>query len=289
MRALSAGRSHVKVIKRINNNTVLCRDSRNREVVAFGKGIAFAVPKGSDELPLSAVERTFYNVDEHYVALLEKLKPEVLALAADIVEATAPKLSCELSPNAPLALADHISFALQRHRQGIVVRMPLSYDVAQMYPVEYQAGVRALETIERYLHVTLPRDEVTGIALCLVSAELAPAPEAADAARAEDDTLIDTITRMIERRYGTTVDRDGFEFARFATHMHYLLDRIHSGEGALAGDAALYESARASDEQAAACVDEICELLQERLSCTFSDNEKLYLILHVNRVAHRPG
>ncbi len=278
----------MKVIKRINNNTVLCLDSRNREVVAFGKGIAFAVSKGSDELPLPAIERTFYNVDEHYVALLEELRPEILALAADIVEATAPKLSYELSPNAAFALADHISFALQRHRQGIVVRMPLSYDVAHMYPVEYQAGVRALEAIDHDLHVALPRDEIAGISLCLVSAALAPAPAAADAAHAEDDTLIDAITRMIERRYGTAVDRDGFEFARFATHMHYLLDRIRAGGEPLSGDAALYESARALDEQAAACVDEICELLQGHLSCTFSDNEKLYLILHVSRVAHRP-
>ncbi len=279
----------MKVIKRINNNTVLCRDSRNREVVAFGKGIAFAVAKGSNELPLAAIERTFYNVDEHYVALLEELKPEVLALAADIVETAASSLPYELSPNATLALADHISFALQRHHQGIVVRMPLSYDVAHMHPVEYQIGQHALDAIERDLHVALPRDEVTGIALCLVNAAFAPAAEATGATRprSEDDTVINTITQIIERRYETTVDRDGFEFARFATHMHYLLDRIHAHEEPLAGDAALYESARLRDQQAAACVDEICELLQERFSCTISDNEKLYIILHVSRVAHR--
>lgn len=279
----------MKVIKRINNNTVLCLDSRNREVVAFGKGIAFAVPKGSDELPLAAIERTFYNVDEHYVALLEELRPEVLALAADIIETAAPSLSYELSPNATLALADHVSFALQRHRQGIVVHMPLSYDVAHMYPIEYQAGVRALRAIERDLQASLPHEEATGIALCLVNAALAPAAGTAEAARSEDDTLIDAVTQMIERRYGTAVDRDGFEFARFATHMHYLLDRIHSGEEPFAGDAALYESARASDGQAAACADEICELLMKRFPCTISDNEKLYIILHVNRVAHRRG
>lgn len=280
----------MKVIKRINNNSVLCVDSRGRNVVAFGKGIAFAVPKGSDELPLSAIERTFYNIDEHYVALLDEIKPEVLRVAADVVEATAPSLPYQLSPNATLAMADHLAFALQRHDQGMVVHMPLSYDVKQMYPIEHQAGVYALDLVSHELHVELPRDEIAGIALCLVNAALAPAvgdtlPQEAPAAR--DDKVIDAIIKIIERRYKTTVDRDGFEFARFATHLHYLLDRIHAGGTGLPGEPGLYEDARAADDEAAQCTDEICELLQRTFDCTISEDEKLYLILHVNRVAHR--
>ena len=34
----------MKVIKNINNNISLCLDSRNNEVVAFGKGIGFTKP-----------------------------------------------------------------------------------------------------------------------------------------------------------------------------------------------------------------------------------------------------
>lgn len=278
----------MKVIKRINNNTVLCMDSRGRSVVAFGKGIAFAAPKGEDELPLSAIERTFYNIDEHYLALLDEIKPEVLSIAADVVEAAKPSLPYQLSPNATLALADHIAFALQRQRTGMVVRMPISYDVKQMYPIEHQAGVFALNLISHQLHIELPREEVTGIALCLVNAASGPTGTDAHAPKTVgDDTVIDNIIECVERRYQTKVDRDGFEFARFATHVHYLLDRIHSGAEGLPGESGLYESARSADSEASGCVDEICELLERAFSCTVSDDEKLYLILHVSRVAHR--
>lgn len=277
----------MKVLKRINNNTVLCLDSRGRQVVAFGKGIAFAASKDTNELPLSAIERTFYNIDEHYAALLGDIDSRVLAIAADVIEAMAPVLSYELSPNATLALADHIAFALQRHEQGIVVHMPLSYDVAHMHPLEYQAGVKTIDIVSQRLLIDLPREEAVGIAICLINAAIAPASSAGSPRAAEDDKLIDAITSMIERRYGTAVDRNGFEFARFATHMRYLLNRIHAEEEPLPGETELYASAREHDEQAAACVDEICELLRSRFSCEISDNERLYLILHVNRVANR--
>lgn len=278
----------MKIVKRINNNTVLCRDSRNREVVAFGKGIAFAAPKGSDELPLSAIERTFYNIDDHYIALLDELDSRVLTIAADIVEAASPSLGYKLSPNATLALADHISFAIERQRKGIVVRMPLSYDVQQMHPVEYQAAKVAIDQIERDLNINLPREELTGIALCLVNSAFAPTEsENANQDAVEDDSRIEAITEFIERRYGTVVDRDGFEFARFATHMHYLLNRIRSGADPLPGDPALYETARQTDEQAARCADMISAKLEHELSCTISNEERLYLLLHINRVASK--
>lgn len=278
----------MKIIKRINNNTVLCVDSRGRSVVAFGKGIAFAVPKGESELPLSAIERTFYKIDEHYLALLSEIKPEVLSVAADVVEAITPQLGYELSPNATLAVADHLAFALQRHQKGMVVHMPLAYDVKQLYPTEYKAGLLALRLVSQRLAVDLPQEEVIGVALCIVNAQSSPTAEDASAsARVGEDSVIDAVIEIIERRYQKHVDRDSFEFARFATHLHYLLTRLQAkGEG-LAGDLGLYTSVRDADSQAADTVDEISEYLEQLYSSEISHEEKLYLMLHVSRVAHR--
>ena len=49
-------------------------------------------------------------------------------------------LSYEVSPNLPFILADHIAYAVKRKEQNIVVRMPLSFDVRQQYPVEFRIG-----------------------------------------------------------------------------------------------------------------------------------------------------
>ena len=66
----------MKVIKNINNNISLCLDSRNNEVVAFGKGIGFTKPPY--DVPLSKIDRTFYDVDEEQLAVLNRIPENVL-------------------------------------------------------------------------------------------------------------------------------------------------------------------------------------------------------------------
>ena len=279
--------SAVKVAKRINNNAVMCTDSKGRSVVAFGKGIAFVIDRETGDLPLAAIERTFYNVDEHYLALLEELKPEVLAVSADIIEAADLELPYELNHNAVLALADHITFALQRERKGIRIQMPLAYDVAQLYPVECKVGEYAVTQIARKLDVDLPKTEVVGIALCLVNASATPDDEGLTAEQAaEDDAIVSDIARIIERTYDIEVDRSGFEFARFATHMHYLLDRLRTGEPMNTEGAVLYDVVRAQSERAAACLDGACERIGKSFDQPISDSEKLYMLMHIIRISH---
>ena len=277
----------MKVAKRINNNAVMCVDSKGRSVVAFGKGIAFAIDKETGDLPLAAIERTFYNVDEHDLALLEALTPSVLAVSADIIEAADFELPYELSHNAVLALADHITFAIQRAKKGINIQMPLAYDVAQMYPVEYKIGEYAVQQISRKLTVDLPKNEAVGIAMALLNASLTPEDSDASAIQASrDNAIIDSITKIIEDEFGIAVDRDGFEYARFATHIHYLLGRIRKGEPMNTEGSELYGVVRAQSERAAECLDKAVALIRDEFDEETTDSEKLYVLMHIMRISH---
>lgn len=277
----------MKVAKRINNNAVMCVDSKGRSVVAFGKGIAFAIDKETGDLPLAAIERTFYNVDEHYLALLEELTPSVLAVSADIIEAADFELPYELSHNAVLALADHITFAIQRAKKGINIQMPLAYDVAQMYPVEYKIGEYAVQQISRKLTVDLPKNEAVGIAMALLNASLTPEDSDASAIQASrDNAIIDSVTKIIEDEFGIAVDRDGFEYARFATHIHYLLGRIRKGEPMNIEGSELYGVVRAQSERAAECLDKAVALIRDEFDEEITDSEKLYVLMHIMRISH---
>lgn len=277
----------MKVAKRINNNAVMCIDSKGRSVVAFGKGIAFAIDKETGDLPLAAIERTFYNVDEHYLALLEELTPSVLAVSADIIEAAVFELPYELSHNAVLALADHITFAIQRAKKGINIQMPLAYDVAQMYPVEYKIGEYAVHQISRKLTVDLPRNEAVGIAMALLNASLTPEDGDASAVQASrDNAVVDSITKIIEGEFDITVDREGFEYARFATHIHYLLGRIRKGEPMNTEGPELYGVVRSQSERAAECLDRAVALIRDEFDEEITDSEKLYVLMHIMRISH---
>ena len=147
----------MKVIKNINNNISLCLDSRNNEVVAFGKGIGFTKPPY--DVPLSKIDRTFYDVDEEQLAVLNRIPEDVLEAAAEIVDLANEKMDNQFRENVMFTLADHIDFAIQRYQKNINIQLPLFYEVRQLYPNESEIGKQALDILKNRLGVTLPREE----------------------------------------------------------------------------------------------------------------------------------
>ena len=120
----------MEIVKRINTSAVLCVDGNGRQLVAFGRGLGFK--NVGDEVPLS--------VSSRYIALVDEVPDELLELTSDVIDMSTGLLSYEVSPNLPFILADHIAYAVKRKEQNIVVRMPLSFDVRQQYPVEFRIG-----------------------------------------------------------------------------------------------------------------------------------------------------
>lgn len=126
----------MKIQKKINNNVALAQDAKGRELIVFGKGIGF--PATPYELTdLSAVQRTFYDVDEKYFDLLRDVPQEIFLASDDIAENARDELDCPLNPNLTYVLADHLNFAIQRCRDGVNLQTPLAYDIRHLYPQEY--------------------------------------------------------------------------------------------------------------------------------------------------------
>lgn len=277
----------VIIVKRINNNAVLCVDAKGHQVVALGRGLASA--RLSTELDLDLVDHTFYDVEPRYVDLLRDLSLEFLEVSAQIANVARGMLAYELSPNIEVALADHIQFAVQRMHEGIYIAAPLSYDLKQTYPLEYKIAEYALRLVRDELDEKLPRNEAAGIAMCIVNGAYSSAGTISSDAAEARDRLLEEVTSIVEDGMGVTVDRDGFGFARFATHVQYLLNRVSSGEAIESENSGMYASVSQSNELAAACVEAIAALLKSEFPHELTEEEKLYLLLHINRICTRPG
>ena len=273
----------MRITKRINNNTVLCENDHGREFVALGRGIGSA--DGSDELSLSQIERTFYDVDPKYLPLLSEIDPQVMTFSAQVADIARAQISRELSPNLPFTLADHIAFAIKRTREHMVVQMPLSYDVQLNYPVEYKIASFAVAGINREFDVRLPRSEASGIALCIVNSVLAPSSKAKSNDERKLESTVERLTKLVEQSLHIQVDREGFDFARYATHVRYLLNRVAGGESLSTENAALYDALAEQYPEVTACVDQMAQLIQAEYGQGLTPEEKVYLILHVNRLA----
>ena len=275
-------------LRKINNNAVICLDSTGQEMIAMGKGIGFGtLPR---EIPLAQVERTFYNVDERYLGVLRDLPPDVLDFSARLLDIARNELPYTLSPNAILTLADHIAFTIERARRNIRVKMPLAYDVEQRYPAEYRIGQYAVKRIQKEFQVGLPGAEAVGIAINLLNARVDgdSAPDAAGAG-CTDSEMLEDITEMVENHFNLIVQRDSFNYSRYATHMQYLFGRIHTSKTIASGNSQMYDSIRAEFPDVAACAEEIAAHIQRKWGCALPEEEKLYLILHINRICIKEG
>lgn len=273
----------MRAIRRINNNVAVCEDAAGNELLAMGRGIGFGeLPR---ELGLAEVERTFYDVDPQYLLAINDLPQDVLEFSVKAADYIHAQLSHQLSPNLVFTLADHLAFAIKRARQNIQVRMPLAYDVEQQYPQEYRVAQRIMRKVRQRFNVGLPNDEAAAIALNLVNARVEPVSEAEAALQRQDDEMLEDVTEIVEDFFDMSVDRDSFAFVRYATHMCYLFTRLHAGE--VLDDAGVlgFQGLDERFPEGRACVERIAEhLAAEWGGAELSDNEKLYLLIHVSRM-----
>lgn len=275
----------MQAIRRINNNAAICLDGKGRELVALGQGIGFGeLPR---DVPLAQISRTFYSVDEKYLGLVGELPENVLEFSGQLADLCRSTLSYELSPNLPITLADHIAFMIERARKHMVVQMPLGYEVQQAHPAEYKLGELAVKSAQKTFDVRIDRHEAIGIALSIVNSAMSLSESGV---RRKEDVayLLEGITRIVEEEMGVSVDRNSFDFARFATHVQYLIDRVISGKPIETQNAALFDEIAREYPQALSCAERADALISERLAAgKLTDEEKLYLMLHVNRISER--
>lgn len=260
-------------------------DSRGQEVVVFGKGVGFVRPP--QEIPLNKIERTFYDVNEQYLALLNDIPPDVISFTAQQIADIQSHLPYEINSNLVLTLADHLAFAMERTKRGIYVPMPSVYELETSYPLEIKIGRRIVSAMEREFGCRFSSGEVQGVAMHFINARTTPTTPQAKADVALEqcyEEILEQTTQIIEWEMDLRVRRDTFSYARFAIHVKYLLKRLMEKKHIDSSNLLLYDTIREEYGEVAACVDKISEYYEREHSVPLNKEEKLYLVMHINRV-----
>lgn len=268
------------ILQKINNNCALARDSAGQDVVVFGKGIGFR--RTPYELTdLSIIERTFYGIRSASLAALKDIPEDVVILASDIIDFAKVYLGVDLNPNACVTLAGHINFAIQRVHEGLTVETPLAFDVQHFYPKETNVGKRAVTLVRTRLGVELPDAEVTNIALHIIDAEV----EGGDLEHIKCTTeVVANVVEIVERRFGRSLDKESFNYARFVMHLRFLVGRIEGKRQSESKMAPMLDVVAASYAESYECVEDIAAYLHGRWGWECDESEKLYLLIYVQRL-----
>ena len=139
--------------------------------------------------------------------------------------------------------------------------------------------------------VDFPETEAASIALHIVNAEMVDDENAGAKGNMDlvvkSTEVIDAVTGIIERTLGETIDRCSYSYARFVTHMRFLISRLIKGEDEETRNSDLFKRATSEFSDAYACARAIDEYMRATCGWHCTDEELLYLMMHINRLC--PG
>ena len=276
----------LKVIKNINNNTSICLDSKGREVIAFGKGIGFKKPPY--DISVSEVQRTFYDIDAQYIQMVNLIPDDLFEASIEIVNYAQSQLDSLTNSNIIFSLADHITFAVKRYKENMKIKMPVYYDVQHLYQTEFEIGKFAVNKVKERTGIELPKEEITGIALHLINAEGFKIDEQQETLGENDEeTIIREMTEIIENFFSIKIEKDGFNYSRFFSHIQYLLKRGKDGQSIVSDNQSMFDDLKGSFPRVYECAKQLDTYISQKRNYHFNDEEILYLILHINRLCAR--
>lgn len=278
----------MEIKKILNNNVVVTVNDQSQEMVVMGKGLAFQKKVGQ-EINTDNIEKTFVlrntSTSDKLDQLLKYTSEKYLDISSEILAYAQSNLPYKLDEYLYIALTDHISFAIARHEQGIELKNNLLYEIRKYYKREYEIALKALDIIEKYTGIRLVDDDAGSIALHLVNSQISE--ENMEIAVQVTD-MVNSVLNIVKYHYQVDLDENSINYERFVTHLRYFSIRfIRKEKMEDTVDSFMHEQVKVKYREAYACTEKIDIYLKKNFNWQLSDDEKVYLTVHIHRVTFR--
>ena len=137
----------MKLLTIYNNNAVLVED-HGTECVVIGNGVGFGV-KDKGTIDADKIDKK-YVLDAEFTqnkfgALMDDIDERHVILTTKIIKEAEKDLSRTFDSSIYLFLADHISYAIKRNRNGETLKNDLLWEIKKYYPREFQAAKKSVQ------------------------------------------------------------------------------------------------------------------------------------------------
>lgn len=275
---------NIIIEKVINNNIISAYEKSGAEVIVMGRGIVFKKKQG-EVVPADQISKIFRiksrTLAEQFKELLANMPLERVRISDEIISHAKDHLKLKLNQSIYVTLTDHINFAIERVSQGIEPQNALLWEIKRFYPQEFQLGIYALELIQDRLDILLPEDEAGFIALHFVNAEYGT--DIRDAVKFPDQ--MQAIVDIVERELGILLDESSLHYERFMTHIKFLIQQIYRKELLSSEDRELSLMMQRKYPREYQCSVKVAEYIMQATGCRLSEEEIMYLSVHIRRVS----
>ena len=274
---------NIIIEKVINNNIISAYEKSGAEVIVMGRGIGFKKKQG-EMVPADQISKIFRiksrTLAEQFKELLANMPLERVRISDEIISHAKDHLKLKLNQSIYVTLTDHINFAIERVSQGIEPQNALLWEIKRFYPQEFQLGIYASELIHDRLGILLPEDEAGFIALHFVNAEYGT--DIRDAVKFPDQ--MQAIVDIVERDLGILLDESSLHYERFMTHIKFLIQRIYRKELLSSEDRELSLLMQRKYPREYQCSLKVAEYIMQATGSRLSEEEIMYLSVHIRRV-----
>lgn len=272
----------------LNNNVVIIKDKKGIEQVVCGKGIAFKKKVG-DEIDEREINKVFILQDKTQSRRFQELVSEIplkhLQVADEIIEMFKIELGKKINDRIYISLSDHIYTAIQRFLEGITITNFMLWDIKRFYELEFSLALKALDIIKKRFNIELPEDEAAFITLHIVNAEM---DESNIKQILEVTKIMQEISNIVKYYFSVEFDTDSVYYYRFITHLKFFAQRLVANKTFKdSSDDELLEVVKVKYHTSYKCVERITEFILRKYKYELSNEEKLYLTIHIERVIYK--
>lgn len=276
----------MNIVKIINNNVVSSLDEKEREIIILGKGIGFQKKPG-DTIQENLVEKIFRLPDEaqnQFEKLVNEISYENMKLASEIIHYAMEYLGKKLSKSIYITLTDHLNFAIERQRQGMLFQNALLWEIRKYYKKEFAVGLKAVAMVKEATDVELPEDEAGFIALHILNAEI----DGTFSVALSMPGMIKDILNIVKYTLGVEFDETSLVYERFVTHLRFFIQRAVTKQYYnMDGESDVFQHFIQKCPEEYACAQKIQTYMLKKTDYEVSDEEILYLTMHIYRLNRR--
>lgn len=269
----------------MNNSLLLALDDSGREVILMGKGIGFNKSIGH-HLKSEDIEKVFVlkdrSISKNIIRLASEIDSTYFELAKQVIDYAIDTYGMVLMEHIYLGLTDHLSFAVKRNNEGILIQNFYTQTLKRFNPKEYQVGLYALRLVRERLSVELPEDEAGNIAFHFINAQTN------NLNSIDNQKIFETvkgILDIVKYNFSILYDEDGIGYTRFVTHLRLFAQRlVNGGQDLYDYEDSFYIHVLESCPREYECVKKIGVFIKEKFETKLSKQEEMYLAVHIHRI-----